>query len=905
MRTRPRYGVAAGLLATALLPGCGSPKSEPPPLTVEYAGCQTVLHGPVCVLPDDGRLRLWVDAPPEVEIELSARTVDSVDVQGGRRLLLAVDDAAPELQVSATGPGGTSSWSLALRPDDEPPWLARASALRAGGDLAGAMRVLEASLAAETSVARRGRGLQLLAKIAQQAGEVEAARRWMRQAIDASRAAGRFLEEIESRTALFYWLYFDRHKAAARELLDGAPAASRPPAEASIYLAYYGGYLAGDTGDLRTGLRLLDDAARRAERLGLVGLERAAHQVLSLQLPQVGRHREAVELLTRRRALDKDDSGPCERAQLANNIGWNHVLAHEAGHRDAGDPLPWLEEALEHLERDCPELTSEPINVHTNLALAHLHAGRRPRARQHLEHARRLAARPELRQLVWWRDIEARLELDAGRPGRALELYDDMARLAAAALSPEAEWRAAVGRGRAHSALGQPQLARADFAAAEALVDGASLMIAAVGDRASFVAVRESGTRLYLELLLGQGRARDAFEVARRARTRVLQGFERGERRLSRLSPDERRRWDEAILEYQQRRTALDAAGAESWRLPADELRRIELQRQADGRELRQLLDRALGVLEPRGQSAPGPPPLAPGEIRLLFHPLPEGWVGFAEDAGGVMAERLGELPGALPPAELGRRLLAPFATRIERSRRVRILPYGRLRAVDFHALPFAGDPLLASRPVVYGLDLEPRTPATGDGQRWALIVADPTGDLAAAPAEASRVQDALERLPEPWTIDLLTGAAASGDAVRRALPRADLFHFAGHGVFAGWDSALPLASDSRLTVGDILALARVPERVVLSGCDTGRADAGVPVVDAAGLAQAFLTAGSRSVVAATRPVDDDVAAALIDALYPALRAADDVPEALRRAQLELRRRRPGADWSSFRAFEP
>ena len=72
-------------------------------------------------------------------------------------------------------------------------------------------------------------------------------------------------------------------------------------------------------------------------------------------------------------------------------------------------------------------------------------------------------------------------------------------------------------------------------------------------------------------------------------------------------------------------------------------------------------------------------------------------------------------------------------------------------------------------------------------------------------------------------------------------------------------------------------------------------------------MAEAFIAAGVRAVVASTRPVDDAVARALVEAFYTALAADLDhsAANALRVAQLGLRAERPAADWASFRVLVP
>ena len=63
-----------------------------------------------------------------------------------------------------------------------------------------------------------------------------------------------------------------------------------------------------------------------------------------------------------------------------------------------------------------------------------------------------------------------------------------------------------------------------------------------------------------------------------------------------------------------------------------------------------------------------------------------------------------------------------------------------------------------------------------------ALVVGDPTRDLAAAGREADIVGKALGG----WQVARLDGPAATRDALLAALPAVDLFHYAGHAELAG-----------------------------------------------------------------------------------------------------------------------
>lgn len=282
--------------------------------------------------------------------------------------------------------------------------------------------------------------------------------------------------------------------------------------------------------------------------------------------------------------------------------------------------------------------------------------------------------------------------------------------------------------------------------------------------------------------------------------------------------------------------------------------------------------------------------------------------MGFAAHPGGIEVTTFALTSAMLDdPDALSRSLLVPFRSLLDRAERLRVLPYGLLRSVDFHALPLDGEPLLFRHLVIYSLDLPSRPAAALPARPVALLVADPEGNLPEARQEAEAVGAAIRSWSKRWSLWQLDGLDATARAVRKALPEADLFHFAGHGRFAGfsgWDSSLQLADGSRLTLADLLALRPVPSWVVLSSCDAGLSSEQARG-EGVGIAQAFLLAGSRAVIAATERVEDGTARALIDELYRGWEPGADLPRQLQRAQLALRQKRPDADWQSFRLFEP
>ena len=179
--------------------------------------------------------------------------------------------------------------------------------------------------------------------------------------------------------------------------------------------------------------------------------------------------------------------------------------------------------------------------------------------------------------------------------------------------------------------------------------------------------------------------------------------------------------------------------------------------------------------------------------------------------------------------------------------------------------------------------------------------------DLAAAADEV----DALQRLYGGATV--LTGRQATAPAILRELPKAALWHFAGHAVTHPTQpkrSFLPLAPDpgspaSLLSASDVAKL-RLPhlELAVLSACRTvesrPRRAEGI-----SGFVRALLDAGAAAVVGTLWSVEDRASSALLVAFHGELRQGADPAEALRQAQLQLiRSRDPNlrnpANWAAY-----
>jgi CHAT domain-containing protein len=137
----------------------------------------------------------------------------------------------------------------------------------------------------------------------------------------------------------------------------------------------------------------------------------------------------------------------------------------------------------------------------------------------------------------------------------------------------------------------------------------------------------------------------------------------------------------------------------------------------------------------------------------------------------------------------------------------------------------------------------------------------------------------------------VLVGPAATIEALRASIrPDTTCLHLAAHGIYnphAPDRSGVRLA-DGWLTVGRVAGLPLNGATVVLSACDGARGTV-APGEDVHGLARAFFRAGACSVVASVWPAEDRSTPALMSALHRRLARGVAGPEALRRAQRDIR----------------
>ena len=889
---------------------------------IEYAGCRTIEIGPICVLPEDRRLTLWIGHPRPEDVRIEGGgwwpSHPRTPVPGGLRYEIEIGRWTRELVVEVQRQEQRSIWTLELSHAPTPDWLTKARGLYASGAWDEARRLLEPR-ALGPDPAAAGPALSLLARIERRSGRSELGDEHYRQAIDAHRRTGRLFDQFRDASGFAYHLIEEKRFVEARELLDALPVgATGGAAEARSIVAYLHGLVAEETGDLRAAMAWMTRAAAEAERAGNHRRWIFATDILARQLSTVGRLEDASGLYARIQpriasSCSGEDAEPmlnaCQCALLDVSRAWTGLLALEAGHA-VRDPDP--AELLAGAERSfmaqeargatCAAQEDLP-NLRLNRALAALHAGDPTAARRHLERAA-VDVEGFPRLALWQLDVEARILLAEAQPSPALELYDDLGRQAGLYGSPEAAWRAAFGRAIALEALGRTGDALDACAEAEDRLASESLLVPMHGGRTRFIAQREQASRFCLDLLLREHRGDEALALIWRSAARALRGLRAGAS-VAALRQADRDRWQRVVEVADRAQREIEELAARIWQgLPRDEEQRLEGEIEDRRERLRKLFDPLAAAAGSQASTRPLLTPPA-GVVLLAYHPLPFGWAALAAGEGGVITRRVepaGEMPlAARSDEELAALLLEPFAGKIRRATEVQVVAYGAARGVDFHALAFDGDILLRRAPVVYRLGLAASLAEASDPSE-ALVVAGP--GLLEAPAEARAIRRALESRPGAWRVELLEDQAAARHHVRQRLSEVTLFHYAGHADFdeatRGWDSHLMLAGGGRLTVDDILTLRRAPRWVVLSGCQTGR-DARTTPVPGIGLAQAFLVAGTEAAVAATAEVSDVEAAALVERLYQHWNASTPLAVALQKAQLERRDQSPASDWRRFR----
>lgn len=179
---------------------------------------------------------------------------------------------------------------------------------------------------------------------------------------------------------------------------------------------------------------------------------------------------------------------------------------------------------------------------------------------------------------------------------------------------------------------------------------------------------------------------------------------------------------------------------------------------------------------------------------------------------------------------------------------------------------------------------------------RKAFVAADPTGDLPGAENEARQIARLFGTEP-------VIGHRVTRDMVEKELPTVDVAHVAAHAFF---DANEPLNSginlaDGIFTAEQAMRLQLDLDLLAISACQSGVSQS-LAGEELAGLSQAFLFAGSRSLLVSLWPVDDTVTSFFMNSFYEGyVREGLDKASSLQYAMKETAHRWPHPYfWAAF-----
>jgi CHAT domain-containing protein len=248
--------------------------------------------------------------------------------------------------------------------------------------------------------------------------------------------------------------------------------------------------------------------------------------------------------------------------------------------------------------------------------------------------------------------------------------------------------------------------------------------------------------------------------------------------------------------------------------------------------------------------------------------------------------------------------LLKPFASVLEAHAQLIVVPHGSSHLLPVHALPWKGKPLSATHTVTYlpsasvlQFRVARKAPKLPDsvlavGNPAAMVYKPPFNaapePLPSLPAAGVEAMHVAQLFPKGLA---LVGKQATAEAVRRALPRHRILHFATHGHLsedAPLMSSILLANGESLTLDELIGLSLDADLVVLSACRTGQGK-NVGGDEVIGLTRGLLAAGARAVVVSLWAVDDLATSLLMGSFYSELRQGKLHSAALQSAQNTLR----------------
>lgn len=515
--------------------------------------------------------------------------------------------------------------------------------------------------------------------------------------------------------------------------------------------------------------------------------------------------------------------------------------------------------------------------------------------------------------------------LETGDVASAKTGFDKLLSNPAVAANGEIYWLVLFDRGRIAEGEGRTGEAMDYYRRAIEVIEGQRSTIHTEAAKIGFVVDKQSVYGRAVALAIAAGQPAQAFEFVERAKARALVDLLAAKddfaapgvsgQKLSALLSEMRAVEGEARAQVAQSRSGADVRAARPPRLAQAQAALSGL-----SPDLASLV--LVSALRAEDVQARLPPDEAVLEYyasagNLYAIVLAQGKVSGAKlDVSGLdplvrkfRQDMEARSPGVEAQArQLYDRLLRPLEPSLA-APKLLIIPHGVLHYVAFGALHDGKDYLLAKKNLRF-------LPSASVVRYLRAPSGKPPGDLLAV--GNPDLGDARFDLPsaeqEARSIGqvvggslVLTRAQATETAFRDQAGARRYVHIASHGEYNADDalqSRLLLVGDGRndgsLTTHELYALHLNADLVTLSACETGlgRILTGDDVI---GLTRGFLYAGASNVVASLWQVDDDATTQLMGAFYRNMVKGQSKSEALRQAQLEIRKKWPHPFfWGAF-----
>jgi CHAT domain-containing protein len=563
---------------------------------------------------------------------------------------------------------------------------------------------------------------------------------------------------------------------------------------------------------------------------------------------RLGMFERAVDVQRRAVALQTKSPRSAAYEQALGQLGNTYMLQ-----KDVGNGMSYLQRAFE-VARD-GGIAADATLWAGNLAQAHIDSRQWDEAERYNEEAKRLWTTTRSGKAVYYTLNSAGIAFGRRQIEVASRLYEQA--LGTQNAPPAVVWGAHYGLAEAAIARNDRSQAARHLEAVLNMIEQTRSDLLKTDYKLSYLTQLISFYRAYVDVLMDQGLAERALEIADSSRGRVL-AERQGGKPPARVSAASLRalagQTGNAFLFYW-----LTPAKSHLWVITGGGIRCLELPASAE-----------IEALVRAHQSA---------IANVLANPLT------ASDSAGSRLYRL---------------IVAPAVAGLPANARIVIVPDGPLHAVNFETLPVDGprrhywieDAEIQIAPSLASLTTKP-APSAG---RSLLLIGNPAPRPPEYPAlgyAAAEMTDIVKHF-QTLSVTSYDGVNASPASYRAARPEQFSFiHFTAHATAnfeSPLDSAVILSGPDqtyKLYARDVAARPLAAELVTVSACRSAgeRAYSGEGLV---GFSWAFLRAGAKRVVAGLWDVDDRSTAELMDRMYGALADGDPPARALRRAKLSL-----------------